>query len=65
MGVVVARFMVVGRWCSASKRGKQSPKKNLQRHINRRGAQISTGTVHQRIVIFMYFDRYFVTSVIF
>ena len=26
MGVVVAQFMEVGRWCSASERGKQSPK---------------------------------------
>jgi hypothetical protein len=54
MGVVVAGFMVVGRWCSTSERGKQSPKTNLQRHINRTAAQISTGTVHQRIMIFMY-----------
>jgi len=54
MGVVVAQFMEVGRWCSASERGKQSPKKNWQRHINRRAAQISTGTVHKRIIIFMY-----------
>ena len=54
MGVVVARFMVVGRWCSASERGKQSPKKNWQSHINRRAAQNSTGTVHQRIIFFMY-----------
>jgi hypothetical protein len=37
MGVVVARFMVFRRWCSASERGKQSPKINLQSHISRRG----------------------------
>ena len=49
MGVVVARFLVVGKWCCASKRGKQSPKKR-QSHINRRAAQNSTGTVHQRII---------------
>ena len=46
--------LLVGRWCSLSERGKQSPKTNLQRHINRRAAQISTGTVHQRIMNFMY-----------
>jgi hypothetical protein len=29
-------------------------KKYLQRHINRTAAQNSTGTVHQRIIMFMY-----------
>jgi len=48
MGVVVARFMEVGRGCSASERGKQSPKTNRQSHNNRRAAQNSTGTVHKR-----------------
>ena len=47
-------WLEVGRWCSASERGKQSPKKILQRHINRTAAQISTGTVHQQIIMFMY-----------
>jgi len=54
MGVVVARFMEVGRWCSATERGKQSPKKNRQSHINRRAAQNSTGSVHKQIITFMY-----------
>jgi len=54
MGVVVARFMEVGRWCSASERGKQLPKTNRQSHKNRRAAQNSTGKVHKRIIIFMY-----------
>jgi len=47
MGVVAARFMEVGRWCSASERGKQSPKPNWQSHKNRRAAQNSTGTVNK------------------
>jgi hypothetical protein len=66
MGVVVARFMEVGRWCSASERGKQLPKTNRQSHINRRAAQNSTGTVHKRITnynLYVYLNRYFVTSV--
>jgi len=54
MGVVIARFMVVGRWCSTSEMGKQSPKKNQTSHKNRRASLISTGTVHQRIMTFMY-----------
>jgi len=54
MGVVAARFMEVGRWCSASERGKQSPNPNWQSHKNRRAAQNSTGTVHKRIIIFVY-----------
>jgi hypothetical protein len=64
MGVVVARFMEVGRWCSASERGKHSPKKNRQSHISRRAAQISTGTVHKRNdFMCVYLNMYFVTSV--
>ena len=64
MGVVVARFMEVGRWCSASERGKQSPKTNRQSHNNRRAAQNSTGTVHKRNnFMCVYLNRYFVTSV--
>jgi hypothetical protein len=39
---------------AAQVKGASNRQKNLQRHINRRDAQISTGTVHQRFVIFMY-----------
>jgi hypothetical protein len=39
---------------AAQVKGASNHQKNLQRQINRTAEQISTGTVHQRIMIFMY-----------
>ena len=58
MGVAVAQFMVVRRWCSASERGKQSPKINLQSHISRRGCtNLNWYSTPANSNFHVYFDR--------
>jgi hypothetical protein len=56
MGVAVAQFMVVRRWCSASEMGKQSPKINLQSHICRRGCTNLRYSTPANSNLHVYFD---------
>jgi len=65
MGVVVAQFMVVGRWCSASERGKQLPKKSAAPHKQDGCTNLSWFSTPANYNVHAYFNRSFVTSVIF
>ena len=66
MGVVIARFMVVGRWCSTSEMGKQSPKKKSDKPQKQEGCtNLNWYSTPANYDFHVYVDSYFVTSVIF
>ena len=58
MGVVVAHFMVVGRWCSTSERGKPSPKLNSsQLHIQDGCTNLNWYSTHANYELLVHSDR--------